>query len=146
MNINSEIIFRIPYYLMNLVFIWALLSLTLIKYCNSEGASLGSIPLPASSTFTKSKDNNVLYIATIDYKIYRLNYTRYVNNIVPVFLYKTSHTNEIRTMAVSQGEVYLATGSEDGSIEVSRPYTQTVLCKFTTLNQLRSIVFHPKYD
>ena len=60
------------------------------------------------ATYGLSKDGNAVYIATTAGNVQRHNYTKYLNTAD--FTYTTSHSEAIRTVAVSKGERYFATG------------------------------------
>lgn len=73
-----------------------------------------------------------------------MNYTR---NLSPVtYNFASGHTRTVNTMAVSFGEKYIATGGSDYRIIVTETYPQTRLCTFMNLNQVKALVFHPKYE
>jgi WD40 repeat protein len=95
-----------------------LLLIYILSEVNNDEKFPVLISFPQTNCFAKSKGKNILYAASPNnFTIYRLNYTRYPTfNYVTDYNYTTTHTKKVRTIGLSNGETFLATGSEDFTI------------------------------
>lgn len=76
----------------------------LVSHTAAMNTNYGSLSFVSTNVFTKSKNLNSLYaVGSSDRKIYRLNYTRNLTTGNFNYNFSTTHTNLVKTIAVSQG-------------------------------------------
>lgn len=79
-----------------------LLFISLVQFVLPSQVYLSPFTFPQTNVFTKSSDLTSLYaVGTSDFKVYRMNYTRYFTTVS--YSYTTSHTKKVRSIALSKG-------------------------------------------